>query len=141
MRFLVIGLVAMAALVAAPAQGAVFAEVSGKWFWSTDGYVRAGTNLGQPAQALIFIADDGSYFYRVSFDPFQRAYVQCANGQGFLFLSGPSVPLSSCSLELQGAFAVPRARVGADAGSLPGAGAYLGALALGLSGTGSFRLA
>lgn len=143
MKLLALGSIVLTALVLAPgAQAAVFADVDGSWFWQTDGYVKVISGTGAPAHAVIFVDDDGSYFYRVAFDPAGRSYVQCVDGEGFLFVSGATVPTTSCSLSIQGDVAIPRAAVGATAGELPTPiGRYLGTIGAGLSGSGVFRIA
>lgn len=124
------------------AQAAVFAEADGTWYWGTKGYVSTTGLPGVPSHATIFV-DEGLEYYRVSFGPFARVYLQCTNGEGFLFVTGVTIPTESCGLLLQGAHAIPRAQIlAADLGQLPGTmGGYLGDVQLFASGSGSYRIA
>lgn len=142
MRALTLGSIVLAALLLVPAaEAATFADVDGKWFWNTTGYVRVSGGPGVPAHAVIF-ADETDFFFRVTFDAANRVYIQCLNGDGFLSAGGPAVPLDSCSLDISGAFAVPRASLSASAGQLPtDVGRYLGDIGAGAAGNGSFRIA
>ena len=52
------------------------------------------------------MADDGGYWYIVTFDPADKAYAWCQDGAGFL-VTGDVLALESCSLTLgNGAAAV-----------------------------------
>lgn len=140
MRVIALAVVATVAALAPATEAAVFAEVSGTWFWYTDGYVRGRTNLGQPVDTIIFFGDQGDFFYRAYFDPLHRTYVQCRNGEGFIFLTGPAVPLTSCSLEQDGSVAVAMARIRVEPGALPASLGRYEPFTSGILGTGSFRI-
>lgn len=143
MRSLTFATLALAALLLLPgASAGSLYEVEGKWFWGVQGTVGVSGLPGVAAQATIFL-DEGVEYFRVTFDPLGRVYVQCLNGAGFLSVSGLSIPTESCDLELNGAFAVARASFPAvDLGQPPGQfGNYLGSLREAPRGTGSFRIA
>lgn len=145
MRSLTLGALTLVALLLLPgAQAGTLYDVEGKWFWGATGTVGVKGLPGMPAHARIFVGDGGSYFWRVSFDPFGLAYLQCVDGAGFLALNGaPVAAAQACSLALNGAFAVPRMTLaGLGLGQLPGqVGQYLGPIELTGEGSGSFRVA
>lgn len=143
MRSLTVGSLALVALLLLPgAQAGTLIEAEGKWYWNAEGTVGVSGLPGLDSRVTIFL-DEGVQYYRVTFDPVGVTYLQCLNGEGFLSMAGVRVGAASCSLELNGAYAVPRATIAsADLGQLPGqVGHYLGPLRESPGGSGAYRIA
>lgn len=143
MRSLTMGSLALVALLLLPgAQAGTLVEAEGKWYWNVEGTVGVSGLPGLDSRVTIFL-DEGVEYYRVTFDPVGLVYLQCLNGAGFLSVSGLRVAAESCRLDLNGAYAVPRATLAAaDLGQLPGqVGNYLGPLRESPGGSGSYRIA